>query len=295
LPPELTKDKEAKDRFVIEAQAAATLSHPNICTIHEIDEEEGKSFIAMEYVEGQSLRNKIERGPIEIEEVVDIIIQVVEGLEEAHRKEIVHRDIKSANIMITEKGQAKIMDFGLAKVKGGTLLTREGTTLGTVAYMSPEQARGEEVDHRTDILSLGIVLYEMLSSQLPFMGDREASILYSVVHEEAKPVSAWNPDIPSELQQIVNRALKKNPEARYTSASEILKDLLKYRDCLRVEEMGAFNLRSLLRKIRKTDRCHPSAPHHSRHRHRHHLALQPPSQNPLCTPGTPPRDRRRYQ
>jgi len=251
LPPELTKDKDARDRFVLEAQAAAALSHPNICTIHEIDEEEGKSFIAMEYVEGQSLKNKIDRGPIAIKEAVDIAIQVAEGLEEAHRKEIVHRDIKSANIMIMEKGQVKIMDFGLAKVKGGTLLTREGTTLGTVAYMSPEQARGEEVDHRTDIWSLGIVLYEMLSGQLPFMGDREASILYSVVHEEAKPVTAWNPKIPSELQQIIERSLKKKPEARYQSAADLLKDLHKYRDSLKAEELGAFSFRSFLRQIRR--------------------------------------------
>lgn len=251
LPPELTKDEQARGRFVLEAQAAAALSHPNICTIHEIDEEEGKSFIAMEYVEGESLKNKIDSGSIGIEEVVDTAIQVAEGLEEAHRKGIVHRDIKSANIMVTEKGQAKIMDFGLAKVKGGTLLTREGTTLGTVAYMSPEQAHGEDVDHRTDIWSLGIVLYEMLSGQLPFKGDREASILYSVVHEEAKPVTAWNPKIPSELQQIVDRCLKKKPEARYESAADLLKDLHKYKDSLKAEELGAFSFRSFLRKMRK--------------------------------------------
>ena len=251
LPPELTKDKEAKDRFVIEAQAAAALSHPNICTIHEINEEEGKTFIAMEYVEGQSLKTKIDRGPLKTNDALDIAIQVAEGIEQAHKKGIVHRDIKSANIVVTDAGQAKVMDFGLAKVKGGTLLTRKGTTLGTVAYMSPEQARGEEVDHRSDIWSLGIVMYEMLSGQLPFIGDREASILYSVVHEEAKPVSAWNPDIPTELQQIINRALKKKPEARYASASEMQKDLQKYRDSLKAEEMGVVNLRSFLRKIRK--------------------------------------------
>ncbi|MEE9389658.1 MAG: serine/threonine-protein kinase, partial [Candidatus Aminicenantaceae bacterium] len=155
LPPELMRDDEAKERFVLEAQTAAALSHPNICTIHEIGEEEGDSFIAMEYIEGQSLRENIKRGPLGINEVLDVAIQVAEGLEEAHKKEIIHRDIKSANIMVTDKGQAKIMDFGLAKVKGGSLLTREGTTLGTLAYMSPEQARGRDVDHRSDIWSLG--------------------------------------------------------------------------------------------------------------------------------------------
>lgn len=213
LPPELIQDEEAKERFVLEAQAAAALSHPNICTIHEIDEEEGKSFISMECVEGQSLRSKIEKGPLELDEVLNISLQVAEGLEEAHKKGIIHRDIKSANIMVTDKGQAKIMDFGLAKVKGGTLLTREGTTLGTGAYMSPEQAKGQEVDLRSDVWSLGVVIYEMLSGQLPFKGDREASILYSVVHEEPKPLKEIKRDLPPELQQIINRALKKKPDS----------------------------------------------------------------------------------
>jgi len=251
LPPELIQDEEAKERFVLEAQAAAALSHPNICTIHEIDEEEGKSFIAMEYVEGQTLRAKIEKGPLGLDRALDIAIQVAEGLEEAHKKGIIHRDIKSANIMVTEKGQAKVMDFGLAKVKGGTLLTREGTTLGTVAYMSPEQAQGKEVDHRSDIWSLGVVMYEMLCSQLPFKGDREASILYSVVHEEPKQLKEIKRDLPPELQQIINRALRKRPESRYVSSAEMLKDLKKYQDVLRAEELGAFNLRTFLRRIRK--------------------------------------------
>jgi len=251
LPPELVRDEEARERFVLEAQAAAALSHPNICTIHEICEEEGDSFIAMEYIEGQSLKARMKKAPLGVEEAVDIAVQVAEGLEEAHKKGIIHRDIKSANIMVTDKGQAKIMDFGLAKVKGGTLLTREGTTLGTVAYMSPEQARGEEVDHRSDVWSLGVVLYEMLSGKLPFVGDREASILYSVVHEEPKPLKAIKPDIPVELQQIIARALKKKPESRYSSVTEMLNDLKNYRDSLRAGEMGVYSFRSFLRLIRK--------------------------------------------
>ena len=251
LPPELTRDKEAKERFVLEAQAAAALSHPNICTIHEINEEEGESFIAMEYIDGQSLRARIGKEPINIEEALDIVIQVAEGLNEAHSKGIIHRDIKSANIMVTDKGQAKIMDFGLAKVKGGTLLTREGTTLGTVAYMSPEQARGEEVDQRTDIWSLGVVLYEMFSGRLPFMGDREASILYSVVHEEPKPLKDIKPDIPSEVEQIISRALNKKPESRYSSSAEMSKDLKAYLTSLRAPEVGITDLKSFLRHIRK--------------------------------------------
>ncbi len=251
LPPELTLDEEARTRFLLEAQTAAGLSHPNICTIYEINEEDGKSFIAMEYVKGQSLKAKMERGPLEKQEALEMAVQVAEGLEEAHKKGIIHRDIKSANIMITEKGQAKVMDFGLAKIKGSTILTREGTTLGTVAYMSPEQARGEEVDQRTDIWSLGVVLYEMLSGELPFKGDREASILYSVVHEEPRPLKTIKPDIPTELQRIINRALKKKPESRYSSAAEMINDLKKYQDVLRAEELGAFNLRTFLRRIRR--------------------------------------------
>ncbi len=251
LPPELIQNEEARERFVLEARAAAALTHPNICTIHEIDEEGGKSFIAMEYVEGQTLRAKIEKGPLGLDRALDIAIQVTEGLEEAHKKGIIHRDIKSSNIMVTEKHQAKVMDFGLAKVKGGTMLTREGTTLGTVAYMSPEQAKGQEVDLRSDIWSLGVVMYEMLTGQLPFKGEREASILYSVVHEEPKSLKEVKRDLPPELQQIINRALKKKPESRYSSAAEMLKDLKKYQDVLRAEELGAFNLRTFLRRIRR--------------------------------------------
>jgi serine/threonine protein kinase len=251
LPPELIQDEEAKERFILEARTAAALSHPNICTIHEINEQDGKSFIAMEFVEGENLRDKLHKRNLEAKEALDIVIQVTQGLDEAHKKGIIHRDIKSANIMVTEKGQAKIMDFGLAKVKGGTLLTREGTTLGTVAYMSPEQARGEEVDHRSDIWSLGVIMYEMLSGELPFKGDREASVLYSVVHEEPKPLKDMKRDVPLELQRIVNRALKKSPGSRYASAEEMLKDLRKYQDSLRAEELGAFNVRTLLRRIRR--------------------------------------------
>jgi serine/threonine protein kinase len=258
LPPELVQDEEAKERFILEARSAAALSHPHICTIHEIDEEDGRSFIAMEYVKGESLKDRIKKGPLGTEETLKIAMQVAEGLEEAHKKGIVHRDIKSANIMLTEKGQAKVMDFGLAKVKGGTLLTREGTTLGTVAYMSPEQARGEEVDHRSDLWSLGVVMYEMLSGEFPFKGDREASILYSVVHEEPRPIKEIKRDLPPELQQIIDRALKKKPDARYASAAEILKDLKKYEDSLRAEELGALNLKTILRRIRRPQVAFPA-------------------------------------
>jgi len=168
LPPELTRDKEAKERFIQEAKAAAALNHPHICTIYEIDEAADQTFISMEYIEGKSLKDKLESGPLDIDEAKNIVIQVAEGLKEAHEMGIIHGDIKPANIMLTAKGQAKITDFGLAKLSWGVDLTKPSTIMGTVAYMSPEQAKGEEVDHRTDIWSLGAMLYEMLTGERPF-------------------------------------------------------------------------------------------------------------------------------
>jgi serine/threonine protein kinase len=187
LSPELTRDKEAKERFIHEAQTASALDHPNICTVHEIDEDQGQMFIAMAYIEGQSLRQKAKAGPLKLDEALDIAIQVAQGMHEAHEKGVVHRDIKSANIMVTAKGQAKIMDFGVAKLAGQTRFTRTGAAIGTVAYMSPEQARGEKVNHRTDIWSLGVVLYEMVIGQLPFKGDHEQAVMYSILNEEPEP------------------------------------------------------------------------------------------------------------
>jgi len=259
LPPELSLYPEAKERFIREAQAAAALDHPHICTIYEAEESEGQAYIAMAYVEGQSLRNRISKGPLSTEDAIDIAIQVAEGLEEAHKKGIIHRDIKSANIMVTEKGQAKIMDFGLAKIRGESQITKEAKTMGTVAYMSPEQAKGEAVDRRSDIWSLGVVLYEMLSGQLPFSGDRETSILYSVVHEEPKPLKGIKRDLAPELQRVVDRALKKNPGSRYQTAAEMSNDLRRYQEMLRAAEAGVFNLRSFLRRIRQPKIALPTA------------------------------------
>jgi serine/threonine protein kinase/Flp pilus assembly protein TadD len=225
LPPELAESPEAGERFIREAQAAAALSHPHICTIHEISEEEDQSFIVMEYIEGQSLRQKILKGPLDQTEVLDIAIQVAEGLEEAHKKGIVHRDIKPGNIMLTEKGAAKVMDFGLAKVFGGSLITREATTMGTVAYMSPEQAKGEVVDHRTDIWSLGVVLYEMITGQLPFKGEYDQSMIHSILNHEPEPVTKIRENLPSGLELVISKALAKNPAGRYQSMEDFLGDL----------------------------------------------------------------------
>jgi len=251
LPPHLMNSAELKERFIIEAQAAAALSHPNICVIHEVEEAGGQSYIAMEYVEGETLRDKIKRGPLAAEDALEITGQIAAGLGEAHKKGIIHRDIKSANVMVTEKGQAKVMDFGLAKLRAGSSLTKSQTTLGTVAYMSPEQARGDEVDQRTDIWSLGVVLYEVLTGELPFKGDRDVSIIYSIIHEEPKPLKFRKPPVPVELQQVIARALKKNREARYGSAEEMLKDVRAYQASLQLAESGVLNLKTLGRRLRK--------------------------------------------
>jgi serine/threonine protein kinase len=217
--------EEDKSRFTHEAQAAAALNHPNICTVYEIDEHEDQPFIAMEYVEGRRLEDLIEARPLKLEEVLKFAMQIAEGLQEAHRRRIVHRDVKSANIMITAEGRAKIMDFGLAKSPGRTQLTREGTTIGTAAYMSPEQIRGEEVDHRTDLWSLGVVLYEMISGEQPFKGSHEQAVMYSIVNEEPEQATAIRPELPLEFQRIIEKALAKSPDERYQSAGEFAGDL----------------------------------------------------------------------
>ncbi|MCK4546379.1 MAG: serine/threonine-protein kinase [Candidatus Eisenbacteria sp.] len=225
LPPALTIDPDAKERFIYEARAASALDHQNICTIYEINEADEQTFIAMAHIQGQTLKEKIRSGPLKLDEALDIGIQIAEGLREAHRKGIVHRDIKSANIMVTDDGQAKIMDFGLAKLTGRTNLTKEGTTLGTVGYMSPEQARGEAVDHRTDIWSLGILVYEMVTGRLPFRGDYEQAVVYSILNEEPEPMTALRTGVPMELERIVAKAMAKTPGERYQHVDEIPVDL----------------------------------------------------------------------
>jgi TolB-like protein/predicted Ser/Thr protein kinase len=225
LPPDLTHIPDIKERFMREAQAAAALDHPHICTVHELDEAEDKTFISMAYVEGQSLKKKIESGPLEMDEALRIATQVAEGLQEAHNKGVVHRDIKSANIMVTQKGQAKIMDFGLARATGGTIVTKEGMVMGTIAYMSPEQARGEEVDHRTDIWSLGVVLYEMFSGQLPFKGEHDQAVVYSILKEKPESLTNVRSETPMSIEQVVGKALEKDPDKRYQQTEELIEDL----------------------------------------------------------------------
>jgi len=225
LPSELTRDKKAKARFIQEAQAAAALNHPNICIIYEVDESDGQTFIAMEFIEGQTLKDKIEAGPLAVDEAIDIASQVAEGLGQAHKKGIIHRDIKPANIMLTENERAKIMDFGLAKLSWGADLTKPSMIVGTVAYMSPEQARGETVDHRTDIWSLGAMLYEMLSGEKPFQKSQERALIYAILNEKPTPISVNKDDIPGHIEQAIEKSLKKKADERYQNVIDFIKDL----------------------------------------------------------------------
>jgi len=225
LPPDLTSNEEAKKRFIQEAKAAAALNHPHICTIYEIDEADEQTFISMEYIKGQSLKDKLESSPLTIDEAKDIALQVAAGLEKAHKKGIVHRDIKPANIMINDEGQAKITDFGLAKLSWGVDLTKTSTIMGTVAYMSPEQAKGEEVDHRTDIWSLGAMLYEMLTGERPFEKDREQALIYAILNDNPTPLSLIRSDIPTYIEQVIEKALAKKASERYLDIQELIQDL----------------------------------------------------------------------
>jgi len=226
LSPELTRDERAKHRFVTEAQAASQLDHPNICAIHDIEEtEDGQLFLVLSCYEGETVRQRLEKGPMPIDEAVGLAIHVARGMEEAHSRGIVHRDIKPANIFLADDGRAKILDFGLAKLTGQTRITRVGSTVGTVAYMSPEQAQGGDVQASTDIWSLGVVLYEALTGGLPFPGERPEAVLYSVVHEEPEPLGALRHDVPPELEAIVATCLKKDPDKRFASAAELVSAL----------------------------------------------------------------------
>ena len=225
LRADVVEDAEAKERFLREAQAAAALDHPNICTVYEIDEAEGQTFLAMAFVAGRTVEDKISDRPPKIDEVIDIATQTAEGLKAAHSKGVVHRDIKPANLMLTEEGQVKIMDFGLAQLAEQSRLTKTATILGTPAYMSPEQTRRQPTDRRTDVWSLGVVIYEMVTGRLPFAGERQEAVLYAIGNEDPEPITALRAGLPIELDFIVGKALAKDPADRYQHVEEMIVDL----------------------------------------------------------------------
>ncbi len=225
LASHLLEDEEGHARFLREAKAAASLDHPNICTVYEIDEVDGETFIAMAYLEGRTVKAKIAERPLKLDEALDIAIQTAQGLQAAHEKDIVHRDIKSANLMVTPQGQVKIMDFGLAQLAEGSKLTKTATILGTPAYMSPEQSQRLPTDRRTDIWSLGVVVYEMVTGRTPFEGERQEAVLYAIGSEEPEPITALRAGVPMELEWIVGKALAKDKEERYQHVEEMLVDL----------------------------------------------------------------------
>ena len=246
ITPDALESEERKKRFVIEAQAAAALNHPNICTIYDIEEAEGVPFIILEYIEGQNLKEKIKGKPLNINDSIELAMQIADGLQEAHEKGIIHRDIKSKNIMITKKEQAKITDFGLAKLLEMTKITKTASVMGTVSYMSPEQASGDEIDHHTDIWSLGVVLFEMLTGLLPFKGEREQTVLHSIIHDEPQAVTGLRSGIPLAFERILDKCLEKDTSERYQSAADLKADLKRLKRDIVTEKITPIPTKNIL-------------------------------------------------
>ena len=258
LPSHLAASDQDKERFLREAQASAALNHPNICTIYGIEEDTGQLFIVMELIDGTTLGKKLP--VVNADDAVSYAIQIGEALHEAHSKGIVHRDIKTDNIMVNAKGQIKVMDFGLAKLRGSVKLTRTSSTVGTLAYMAPEQLQGGEIDARSDIFSFGVVLYEMFTAHLPFRGEHEAAMMYSILNEEPEPVQNYRPELPPDAVYVISKAMEKNPEDRYQTVSEMLVDLRRLRrQTTRVTHSREHSLPSPEPPLRLSG-THPSIP-----------------------------------
>jgi len=226
LPSQLNSHLEAKTRFIQEAKAASALQHANVVVIHEIDETpDGHMFIVMGYCDGETLQERLARGRLSVAEAVEIVSQIAAGLTKAHEKKILHRDVKPSNILLTHDGEAKLADFGLAKLADRTRLTKPGVKLGTVAYMSPERLDGAEIDHRSDIFSLGVVLYELLTGDVPFKGADEVAVMFNIIHRDPDLIREHRDDVPEELERIIRTALQKDVDGRYQSAADMLADL----------------------------------------------------------------------
>ncbi len=263
LKEEIAENPDLKKRFLREARSASQISHPAVAQVYEVDEVDGMLYMALEYVEGQTVRRLIANREIDLLGAVEIAIQVADGLAQAHARNIVHRDIKSDNIMVTPEGRVKILDFGLAKLMdaGASLgsassietvaATQIGTVLGTVAYMSPEQARAKEIDHRTDLFSLGVLLYEMVIGELPFRGQSALDTMHAIAFEEVRPVTVVRRDVPPDLQRIVSRCLRKRPEDRYQSAEVLLSDLKELKDVLETGSQRPVTLRERVDRLKE--------------------------------------------
>lgn len=254
LKEELTSDPDRKRRFLQEARSASAISHPAIAQVYDVDEVDGTLFIALEYVEGKTVRRLVADRELDVLGAVEVAIQAAEALGKAHEKGIVHRDIKSDNIMVTPDGRAKILDFGLAKLFGTSgddnasnidtmAMTQAGTVMGTVAYMSPEQARGKDVDHRSDLFSLGIVLYEMVTGELPFKGSSPLDTMHAIAFDEVRPVTVVRKELPGDLQRILSRCMRKRPEDRYQEAKALVEDLRRLKDSLESGSQRPITLR----------------------------------------------------
>jgi len=225
LPPHVGTHSEERKRFDIEARAAAALNHPNITHIYAIENVDEQVFIVMEYIDGITLMDKIHQAPIKLDELIKIAIQISEGLQQAHTQGIVHRDIKSSNILLTKNNETKIMDFGLAKLAEKTRLTKPDTIMGTTSYMSPEQTQGKKLDHRTDIFSLGVVLYEAITGLHPFKGEYDQAVIYSIINDDPEPITGLRSGIPMEFERIITKTMAKIPDERYQHVEEIIVDL----------------------------------------------------------------------